>query len=641
MKCVKIIRLVLENFKCHACLHLDLAGEDRSILGDNASGKTSIYDGLTWLLFGKDSSGSSDPETIKPLNAAGEVADHQAITLVEAELAVDGEPLVLRRAMREVWTTRRGSSEQVYGGNATDYMVNGVPMKKGAYDERVRQIMPEDLFRMLTSVSWFPAGIRWQERRNLLIDMAGSLTDQQIIAQEPRFRDLLDSLGPLSMADYKAKILAQKRSLSGTRDDIPARISECQKALEGLEKLDVAAARKKAEELEGQLNAARQELASMENNTAVKEQELALRVAEQELAELDRENRAYRREQESRQPDLRGLEMELADKRYRLDTVRRYQEGDRQWLQRLEESLQQCRDRWAEADREVYGGGVCPTCGQALPEEQRQQGARRFQIRKQEKLAAIEQEAKGHKVQMQALQERLDQESKEIASLEEAIGTAQEALDQARKATVTVEDLADYEDRAGEIRHKIQAAKEKIDRIRRGYATAAMGLQDTIQTLRGELAQANSIIAQEATAERTRARIGQLQEEARNAAQALEAVERMLVMMEEYTRFKTRFVEERINGLFKIARFRLFREQANGGLEDRCDVVVDGVPYAALNSGMKINVGIDIINTLSRHYGVTVPLFVDNAESVTCLEPSLAQVVRLVVSESDKEVRMV
>jgi hypothetical protein len=114
----------------------------------------------------------------------------------------------------------------------------------------------------------------------------------------------------------------------------------------------------------------------------------------------------------------------------------------------------------------------------------------------------------------------------------------------------------------------------------------------------------------------------------------------MLYLMDEYSRYKTRFVEDSINGLFRIARFRLFREQANGGIEDRCDVVYDGIPYISVNNGMKINLGIDIINTLSTAYGVRVPLFVDNAESVTNLEKCGSQIVRLVVSENDKELRV-
>ena len=114
----------------------------------------------------------------------------------------------------------------------------------------------------------------------------------------------------------------------------------------------------------------------------------------------------------------------------------------------------------------------------------------------------------------------------------------------------------------------------------------------------------------------------------------------MLFLMDEYSRYKTRFVEDSINGLFRIARFRLFREQANGGVEERCDVVHDGVPYISVNNGMKINLGIDIINTLSTAFGVSVPLFIDNAESVTRLEASASQIVRLVVSENDKELRV-
>lgn len=112
-----------------------------------------------------------------------------------------------------------------------------------------------------------------------------------------------------------------------------------------------------------------------------------------------------------------------------------------------------------------------------------------------------------------------------------------------------------------------------------------------------------------------------------------------MFLIDEYSRYKTQFVEDSINGMFRIARFRLFREQANGGVEDRCDVVYEGVPYININSGAKINVGIDIINTLSRAYGVTVPLFVDNAESVTNLERSDCQIIRLVVSENDKKLR--
>ena len=174
-----------------------------------------------------------------------------------------------------------------------------------------------------------------------------------------------------------------------------------------------------------------------------------------------------------------------------------------------------------------------------------------------------------------------------------------------------------------------------------------MNASEVTNKLRGEKAELlvaireqMSIVNKEGLLEYSKNRVEQLREDAKNAAECLDAIENMLFLMDEYSRYKTRFVEESINGMFRIARFRLFREQANGGVEDRCDVVHDGVPYISVNNGMKINLGIDIINTLSMAYGVRVPLFVDNAEAVTRLEASASQIIRLVVSENDKELRV-
>ena len=79
----------------------------------------------------------------------------------------------------------------------------------------------------------------------------------------------------------------------------------------------------------------------------------------------------------------------------------------------------------------------------------------------------------------------------------------------------------------------------------------------------------------------------------------------------------------------------LFSESAK-----EIDVVYDGVPYINVNSGAKINVGIDIIMTLSHAFGKSVPLFVDNAESVTHITYFDGQIIRLAVNEYDKELRV-
>ena len=77
------------------------------------------------------------------------------------------------------------------------------------------------------------------------------------------------------------------------------------------------------------------------------------------------------------------------------------------------------------------------------------------------------------------------------------------------------------------------------------------------------------------------------------------------------------------------------------GLAECCEPMDrNGSTFEGTNNAMKINIGMDIIDTLSAHFGRRVPLFVDNAESVTHLQSIGSQVVRLVVSEQDKELRI-
>lgn len=637
---IKILKLTLENFKCHKHLTLDFGGGDRTIYGDNAAGKTSVYDAFAWLLFGKDSLGNANPD-IKPLDADGNVADHLAITAVEAELEADGQVVILRRTLREIWTTRRGSAEQEFGGHTSDFAVDGVPMKKNAYDEQIRQLVPEELFRMLTSVSWFPAGMGWQERRAILFDMTESLEDQEIMKRDERFAPLLEGMGRLSLEDYKRKIQAQQRSLTDVRDDVPSRINECENALEDLEGMDFDEAREQESRLQADLEAAQRDLAALDNNSAISDLELRIREAQMEKKALEAENRQYRREQESRQPDTASLERQIREQEAlgKGQTLNiRYTKQD---IEDLSRKLEQAREEWSRVNAETFTDKACPTCGQTLPPQKQAAARRRFEEDQKRRLDRIQDTAAAYKLRIQSLEERLAEHSAAADSCKDRIGALQLQLEQVKADRVPVGDLEDYAPRMFRIMENLSEAQKQRDQLKAGYLAAAREREARVRQIQDQLALVRRVLAQEAVRERTLQRIEMLREDARNAAQALEAIEKQLWLMKEFVRYKAQALEDSVNIHFRLAAFRLFRRQANGGLEERCDVVVDGVPYGSLNNGMRINAGIDIINALSLHYGVRVPLFIDNAEAVTRLELCGSQVIRLVVSEGDQEVRLV
>lgn len=642
MKKIRINRLTLENFKCHDHLNLVLRGESASIFGDNATGKTSIYDALTWLLFGKDSAGNGEKNIdIKPLDPSGQVRDHQAITAVEAELDVDGEVITLRRTYREIWSTKRGSSEAVYDGNTSDYFVDGVPQKKNAFDAKIKELVPEDVFRLLTSVSYFSSDMKWQDRRATLFDIAGALTDKEIMASNEQFQALLDSMGKLSLPEYKAKLLSQRKGLTGIRDDTPTRISECQKTLEEIQGIDFVEAREQEQALSDQQTELSRKLIAWENSNVLSDLQLKLREAKLERDTLESQNRVHRQNQSAGMPDTQAMAKTIASERMRLETLKTLTDGVRKEIDSYQKDIAAGREEWIWVNGEAFTGGICPTCGQALPFEQLQQATQSFDERKKQRLQGILEKGNQAKESCSTAQQRLEELETEIRDREGQIQALVEQLEAVKSSTVVVTDLPEYAEQMQAIQEKCSSLQAEIQRVMQDNSKEQNAIRAQLTAVNDQLRLVRGVIAKESVKERTMDRIAQLKADAKNAAEALEAIEKMLYQMEEFTRFKARFVEDGINSLFCLATFRLFREQANGGLEERCDVVYKGVPYMGLNNGAKINVGIDIINTLSRHYGVTVPLFVDNAEAVTRLLDCDAQVIRLVVSEEDKELRVV
>lgn len=775
MKEIKINKLSIRNFKGCGELALELRGKDASVFGDNAAGKTTIYDALTWLLFGKDSKGSADQELIKPLDKDGSVKDHEAITCVEAELTVfDGEqcsPLQLRKEMQEAWVTRRGSSQVVYDGNEFRYFVDDVPCKKNEYARRVGELVDEGVFKLLTSVTAFAQDTPWRKRREVLYDMSGvsNLSDRALMQQmvkegrsngapvcaatgeggwiatspsAPRndnsvdaqtLEELAEQLGSRTLEELQKLLAARRKALTGTRSQIPARLDELNRQASLLEAQDYASAEAAKAAAEAEIERIRDGMARIkaergahcaplqseaerklaELDAERKRQEAALdgrraelrvklaelddqqnayarakldeeRRVREELDSLENENRGYRMAQEAALPDLDRLKRRVEDLQRdaaRLEqSAARYEED----AGHLEAMLEQARQEWLAVSGESFGGAKCPTCGQELPMEQMQAARERFEAGKAQRLAGIRTVADGHKQRAEADRANAKQDRERLAAVQEALDNAAADLMEAEKQPTEIRDMEDYPARKKALEAKLEALKsapylegyleqrdaltaelkavpnswpdyigkravidaelrrEADEKARRDAETeqelAALSAAGSDAKRKKEAAVA--VLANREALLMVQDRMEALRKEQKQSAAQLEQIDRLVNGVEEFIRWKTRFIEDSVNGLFRVVTFRLFKELISGGLEECCDVVVDGVPYAALNNGARINAGMDIIRRLAEHYGVRVPLFVDNAESVTRLENAGTQVIRLVVSEQDKRLRV-
>lgn len=175
-------------------------------------------------------------------------------------------------------------------------------------------------------------------------------------------------------------------------------------------------------------------------------------------------------------------------------------------------------------------------------------------------------------------------------------------------------------------------------------AVQAAAVADPAELAAAKLAAAKMARRQALVAQRNQAeaRIAALQQREQALAAEYAELERQQFLCEEFLRVKVALLEERINGYFRLARFRLFEQQVNGALNEVCEVLgPDRVPFnSGLNHAAQINTGLDIINSLSAHYGLSAPIFIDNAEAVTTLIDTQSQLIRLVVSEGEPALAM-
>ena len=567
---MRLLSLHLHNFKGIQDFLLDARGKSLDIHGDNATGKTTLFDAYLWLLFGKDSQGQANFE-IKTLTPDGEPL-HGLEHEVEGLFMINGQEISLKKVYHEVWTKRRGEAQAIFTGHTTDYFFMDVPVAKSEYERRISGIVDEPIFRLLSNPMHFNEQLQWQDRRKILLDVCGDISDEAIIASDERLAKLQDVLGRYSIEDYRKKLAADRARINKRLNEIPVRISEVQRIIEQTEDLD-------EENIRAELTELRQQQAAGKNNVAEILHEMNLQIMDLEY-------------------QISRLEDQQKDKAGQLLTLTAN-------ISRMEQDLEKLTRQYSAAESGTFSFSMdftCPKCGQPIPED--------LQTKMRE-------EAETEFVQRKTTQ--LEQIN---ASIEDTRARLAEVQAIAQDAQKSIEELASQE----------ALKRSELDALRLEYSNLEKRVPeplqpdsaDQIQHLERQLAQ----IEQKKAAE---ARIEELKAEERKLAAEFENIEAELFVTEEFVRAKVRLLEENINSKFEIARFKLFNVLVNGAVEECCETTVNGVPWANLNRGARMNAGLDIIRTLQDHYDFHCPVWIDNAEAVTKLVPMRCQMFRLFV----------
>ena len=629
---MRLNKIVIDNFK--GIKHFELApmGGSITVLGDNATGKTSVADAVTWLLFDKDTDGRKAFSVI-PLDAAG-----RTIPGMEPTVYAEFDCITLKKVYREVWTRRRGEAEAFLSGHTTDFEINGMPVAAKEYQARVNELCPKELVPILSDPLYFCHSLAWQERRTVLLDMAGELTDEEVFAVSDGLAGLLrDRATAGDLTEEKVYWNGRRKAANEELALIPARIEELSRQIED-EPEDSELLAAEAAMYQKSIDALRN---PEKENEALRDAKEALRIVLDEKrdyvsAEQDRmlsERRAQDAQIAPVRDELRKAEDSFTDA-HRI-ALRAELEAEK-----LENRLNDLREKWdAEDAKEWSGDTVCPTCGQELPAERIETAKAAFADMKNAALDEIEKQASEVADALAGAQKKQKAAKTETVRAEKRVLDLKKKLDEVSGGTV--EESPDFAEKVAAYNARIEAAGAIVRQIEDGQNTTRREAAEKIAAAKEQIHRIQRLLTAPERNEAIRARQEELHDRQRELGDILAQSDRMVMACEDFLREKCRLTQARIDTLFSGVSFRLFRDQVNGGMADCCDAMIEGVPYDDANNAAKINAGLEIISKLAAYYGKNLPVLVDNAEAVTALaDTGDLQLIRLYVSAEDKTLRV-
>lgn len=644
MKDFKIIGLTLKNFKGLKDFSLQADGSDLFIEGGNATGKTTLFDSFTWLLFGKDSLNRSKFE-VKTLDEDGEVAQHGLEHSVEGVFSIDDGQLKLRRVLMEEWTKKRGESQKKFTGHTNKYYVNDEPVKKGKFDEIVSEIISEEAFRLLTNPLYFNEHLSVKERRETLIEIAGSVSDDEVAKGNKDFEKFVDKLEGRTVEGYKKIINEQRRELNKEIDKIPIRIDEINISLPDIAGLDGESLDKQYKHYESEIQKLNDDINDIRSGASVNDKRKELSDIDLKVSELKNSHGREVNENISKlQLGIQESESNVRLLQQTVDSEKQQIDSYKGQISRIDEYVESLRNQYRkerETELEFEAEDTCPTCSQDLPAEQvektKQKAEENFNINKSKKLEEIQSEAGKEKQRTDELKERIDKSVKKIEKYEKEIESTNAKVDklkvELKQATDNVTNIEDNEDYKKLMEQKQEIEKE-ITTMQESVSESVANVQEKIAGIKDKQRFVQEDLNKLSMAKQGKERLKELEGQEQVLNEKLEGLDEQLFTAEEFERKKVNLLESKINSKFEFARFQLFEKQINGGYNDVCKTLYDGVPYdAGLNNASRINVGLDIINTLAKHYNFNAPIFIDNAESVIDLIDIEAQTISLVVKD--------
>jgi chromosome segregation ATPase len=656
MSNIKLNVLTIRNFKGLRQYQLILNGDDYRIRGENETRKTTIKDAFHWLLFDKNADGKPSSGKghfgLRPHDDEGNEL-HDVVVTVEMEMDFDGEIHILTKEQTE--KTIKGRIV----GYPNQYYIDGAPVLKKDYDEFINERVPEEIFKLLTDVFYFCGELPYQKRREFLVKYAEGreflVKYAEGIDSPEGFEGLKHRANNRNLQDYKKVLLLQRdgnKDREGHKaelDKIPTRIETIR---EGLIEAETGTGKlnQKRFAIKGELQKLRFDRSQLTTKEADRQKQIDY---------LNQLNANKMKREGELANDMSGIQSLLDEKRQIEIEVANAKEAIAKAEAEFRtasvglinskneiESLMATRNNIFneyQAAKSAPQSNVCYACGQDLPDDKLKEN----EEKRNAKLSKIK--ARGNKIK-----QTIDERKEILTGLEKNIKTLQQQEKDATSNLKEIEDKASkrfveiqkainnrpvsepVQDEAWQkICAEIAEVEKSIGKAISGQITA---IDNQISNRNDEIAELDKALAQADRAREDKTRIEKLEQREKELAQLIADIDKELDLIKQYNLAYSKMVENAVNDKFQYVSFKLFDIQINGEIDDR--VCENGTPWIDMSTGQSIRAGLDVINTLSNDYGMSVPLFIDHAESMTMPIQTIGQVIELYAEKGVRKLQV-
>lgn len=662
MKKVTLKKLSVENYKKFEAKEFDFTGRTE-VSGRNRQGKTSLMDAYFDVLTGKLADGTL-PNNIRRKVDGEEVDDPVVRELV---IDVDGTEYIIQKK------TKKGKSS-----NTVEYYVNGIKRNKTEYMEILKRIADPDTIAMCSNARVFLNEIQkaTAKARETLGGIAG-FSETQFRAEHPEYEWIKNE--GVEGDSIEEILKARRRELRKAKSDVDdiakqirkeqGRQVECDETLP-TQRDDLLDLLKENEKQEKVLSDASREYDRISIELAgLKRSRDAL---VEKAGESIRENHdritsllyTLKSDKKNAENKLRLAEMDL--------------EHANKGIERHKAALAQAKKKYTEVLKEKWDGdteltairgeefdpaaAICPTCGQALPEEQVETAKRKFEFNKQsriaKKLEEKEQFEKDKRTKLEKITEDGNEASDGLKIANETKKESETAIEATKKdlTSLTLE-ITETEkeaekpipkpDMSGDEEYKavcdkISALEESINGIGNGENDRAL-LSNNRHSLEAKLRAVEAKIkTQTARLEEKANNLEALQEEQKKLSQKQANIQQKVDQLTEYSIEKNKALAAVINPHFKHFQFQFLDYTQDGEPMETCRMICNGIDYAnGLNHSDRILCDIDLVMGLQEMNDLRLPVWVDDAESVNSDRiPELdTQMILLKVSDGELNVK--